>query len=70
MTEDGFYQEEERPTAEGPTAKQRVLKKIPSSVRRHVLFRRAHNRGVRDPNHNNSQASSPGEPNREWLDNI
>ncbi|KAL1612610.1 hypothetical protein SLS60_000839 [Paraconiothyrium brasiliense] len=27
---DGFYQEEERPTAEGPKAKQKVLKKIPT----------------------------------------
>lgn len=30
--EDGFYQEEKFKTAEGPTAKQRVLKKIPSEV--------------------------------------
>lgn len=29
---DGFYQEEERPTAEGPKAKQKVLKKIPTQV--------------------------------------
>lgn len=32
-TEDGFYQEEDRPTGHlGPKAKQRVLKKIPSEV--------------------------------------
>ena len=32
-TEDGFYQEEDRPTGtEGPQAKQQVLKKIPSEV--------------------------------------
>lgn len=31
---DGFYQEEERPTGDGPKAKQKVLKKIPSEVRR------------------------------------
>ncbi|KAF2627511.1 DUF500-domain-containing protein [Macroventuria anomochaeta] len=32
-TEDGFYQEEDRPTGtEGPKAKQKVLKKIPSEV--------------------------------------
>ncbi|KAF2476032.1 DUF500-domain-containing protein [Lindgomyces ingoldianus] len=29
---DGFYQEEERPTAEGPKQKQRVLKRIPPEV--------------------------------------
>lgn len=33
ITEDGFYQEEERPTGtDGPTAKQKVLKKIPADV--------------------------------------
>jgi hypothetical protein len=30
---DGFYQEEERPTSDGPKAKQKVLKKIPAEVR-------------------------------------
>lgn len=30
--EDGFYQEEDRPTADAPKGKQRVLKKIPSKV--------------------------------------
>ncbi|KAJ4358056.1 uncharacterized protein N0V89_002635 [Didymosphaeria variabile] len=29
---DGFYQEEERPTTEGPKSKQKVLKKIPTEV--------------------------------------
>ncbi|KAF9731143.1 hypothetical protein PMIN06_008592 [Paraphaeosphaeria minitans] len=29
---DGFYQDEERPTAEGPKTKQKVLKKIPTEV--------------------------------------
>ncbi|KAF1998601.1 DUF500-domain-containing protein [Amniculicola lignicola CBS 123094] len=29
---DGFYQEEERPTADGPKQKQKVLKKIPAEV--------------------------------------
>ncbi|KAF1353762.1 hypothetical protein BDV97DRAFT_122721 [Delphinella strobiligena] len=33
---DGFYQEEKMKTAEGPTAKQRVLKKIPSEVIRNA----------------------------------
>lgn len=30
--EDGFYQEEDRPSTDGPKSKQRVLKKIPSEV--------------------------------------
>ncbi|KAJ4292561.1 hypothetical protein N0V90_009224 [Kalmusia sp. IMI 367209] len=32
VNQDGFYQEEERPTADGPKAKQKVLKKIPTEV--------------------------------------
>lgn len=35
-TEDGFYQEEDRPTAAQPKGKQRVLKKIPSKVIRNA----------------------------------
>jgi hypothetical protein len=31
---DGFYQEEDRLTGDGPKAKQKVLKKIPTEVRR------------------------------------
>lgn len=34
--EDGFYQEEDRPTAAAPKGKQRVLKKIPSKVIRNA----------------------------------
>jgi len=30
--EDGFYQEEKIQSEDGPTAKQRVVKKIPSEV--------------------------------------
>ncbi|KAF2662550.1 DUF500-domain-containing protein [Lophiostoma macrostomum CBS 122681] len=30
--QDGFYQEEDRPSADGPKAKQKVLKKIPAEV--------------------------------------
>ncbi|KAF2189211.1 DUF500-domain-containing protein [Zopfia rhizophila CBS 207.26] len=33
---DGFYQEEERPSAEGPKEKQKVLKKIPEEVIRNA----------------------------------
>jgi hypothetical protein len=32
MTEDGFYQEEQRLSSDGPKSKQKVLKKIPTEV--------------------------------------